>query len=326
MFYPALLSFIRPIHGLDVAYSLFFFYTAVFSMVAYKRLGLFKNFLLFFWFINVFYAIFQNILLNSGFDTSTVMLHQNSHSTAYVIPIHSYIPGLYRVTGLFVESAPFVIFLSIFHIFLGLFGFRQWLKVANFFIIAFSGAKVGYVFFVFVFLNWINKRLRLNLSIFYPILFAISSFLFFIPLFKDFILLINPFIGGLGSFWVRLDGLGNVINYFFFDFYKSIFGYGYVSSVQLIQGDYEGPKRGIDFFSTFVFSNGLGGSLVYFILFGSWCKKCFKVNDNYLKNELIFVGFLMLLVMGSLQQFQYALFFVLISVSGAAKYFQNVKS
>lgn len=104
------------------------------------------------WFLwcNVAYALVQNVLLNAGYGDVS-MLHSNDPyqvATNYVP--HHFIGPLYRTTGLFNESSPFVIFLSI------MFGLEYELRksVVNFTIpflcifILLSGAKIGIAFFI----------------------------------------------------------------------------------------------------------------------------------------------------------------------------------
>lgn len=316
LMYALLFSWIRPIQGLDFAYAIFFFYAFSFVVVAHNNLTIFRKMVLSFWVLNIVYASVQNVLLNFGVPSSELMMHQNAHSANYIIPPQPYVDGLYRVTGLFVESAPFVVFLMLFHVFLSVLRVRGYYKHANILFIVLAGAKVGYVFLLSLFLNWLNKKARLGLSFVFPIVFFVVIILFFSPIIKELIVYFSESVGGLASILIRIDGLENVIQYLGADVGKLIFGYGYVSSTQLMSGNFSGPNRGIDFFSTYVLSNGILGSFLSILLFCAWYKKSVFIFDKYLKNEFFLVAFLMMLTMGSLQQFQYAFLIVLLSLTG----------
>lgn len=316
VFYAVLFFWVRPVHGLDFAYALFFFYAFVFVTLANNNLLLFKRYVLLFWIANVVYAVFQNVAINSGVDSNYLMLHQNAHSESYVIPPHSYVKGLYRVTGLFVESAPFVFFLMLFHLFLNLFRFGWGIKFLNILFILIAGAKVGYLFLAYLMLNRINKYFKLGISVIFPALLLVFCVIFFSSYLKNVVLYFSEFVGGLGSLWVRLDGLENVVNYLFSDFLRGLFGYGHVSSAQLMSGDYQGPRRGIDVLSSFILPNGVVGSFIFLVVFCVWLKKAVCIQDKYVKNDFFVVASLMLMTMGSLQQFQYAFLVVLLSLAG----------
>src|SRR5690554_1130224 len=84
--YSFLSSWIRPIHGLDIAYSVFFIYVFVFKCIVFNSIFYFSRFILLFWAVNIVYAFVQTAFLNLGVESSYLMLHQNSHSLNYEIP------------------------------------------------------------------------------------------------------------------------------------------------------------------------------------------------------------------------------------------------
>lgn len=314
--YSFLSSWIRPIHGLDIAYSFFFIYVFVFKCIVFNSTFYFSRFILLFWAVNVVYAFVQTAFLNLGVESSYLMLHQNAHSLNYEIPGHSYMPGLYRVTGLFVESAPFVIFLMIFSVYLKIFNYGLVLRGLNYSLIFFAGAKVGFLYLFLIFLNYINRKLRLGFSFIGFAFVSVVLLVAFISDIKVLVLNVNDYVGGLGSIWVRLDGLDKSFSAMSDNLSHFFWGYGHVSSSQLMSGDYMGPKRGIDFYSTFILSYGVLGTLLSITIFYVWIIKTVRIKSVYMKNHFFIISMLMLLTMGSIQQFQYALLFVLLSIAG----------
>lgn len=314
--YPLLFSWVRPFHGLDIAYPVFFLYSFVFIVIAGGNLEYFRRYIVLFWFINLIYSVLQNFALNLGLDSHLLMLHQNAHADSYVIPENQYIGGFYRVTGLFLESAPFVLFLALFDIVIKLLRLNRWIKLANLLLIFLAGAKVGYVFLFYLLIGRVNRFLGFRISLALPVVASGFMVLFFSSYLKDIVIYYDAYVGGLGSIWYRLDGLENVLSYFYSDFASFLFGYGHVSSMQLMSGDYLGPRRGNDFFSSFVLSNGIVGTLVFFFMIYYWIKKSANLSDVYIRNDFFIVALLMLMTIGSLQQFQYTLLLFLICLTG----------
>jgi hypothetical protein len=63
--------------------------------------------------INLGYALFQTFLLNNNFDDLTMIHSNDPYQAATNYVPHHFFGILYRVTGLFNESSPFVFFLTI---------------------------------------------------------------------------------------------------------------------------------------------------------------------------------------------------------------------
>jgi hypothetical protein len=321
LLYPLIFLKFRPFHLLDLSYVLGFFYVFLGVTVVRKKPESFKKFVSFFWVVNICFAVTQNIVMNVLDEGSSLaMFHQNSHRDDYVVPAVTYLTNLYRVTGLFVESAPFVIYLMFTHCAFVLMGYgRIWIRV-NLFCIFFAGAKIGIVFLLMIFLiRWPFIR-RINaLNMFIVGLVIILSFS------SDLLLFVNEHRElRLGSVWVRLNGLMSTIGAFL-DTWQSFFiGSGYVSGTELMEEKVLPFRRGIDFFSTFIIANGVLGSCLILMPLFIWLKR--NINLAFNERNLIFiVSLLALLTMGSLLSFQYAyLVFILTYISTRASFKEGI--
>ncbi|WP_162633373.1 hypothetical protein [Pseudomonas sp. LG1E9] len=300
---------VRPFAVIDFSYVLGFVYILLGVSVVRKNPRAFRMFVICFWCFNIVYALYQDLVLMLGGGQSWVLIHENTHDLSYTIPPVELFPSLYRVTGLFIESAPFVIYLMITHLAFSVMGVSRWLKWINLVLIFFAGAKVGYVFLLLLMASLIVSRMGFRLLKF--MIAGVLMLLMFAPILLNLIVEANSF----GSLWVRLSAFYEL----FFDFSSSVFGllfgYGFVSSAQLISGDFEGPMRGIDFFSTYIYANGVLGSLVLLGPLVLWVFRNARALTLVQKNLSSLIVFLALLTMGSLLNFQYAYYLFLIAYS-----------
>lgn len=302
-------SSFRPFTLLDFSYVLSFFYVLLGVGVIRKNPHVFKIFVIFFWALNVVYAMFQDAVLMLGGNQSWVLLHENTHDLSYAIPPVELFPFLYRVTGLFIESAPFVIYLMMTHFAFSVLKVSRRLTLINLFVIFLAGAKVGYIFLLLVFVSCVLSRLKIRILKF--MILGILLVLMSAPLLLNLILEANSF----GSLWVRLNAFYEIILSFYSDFFGMVFGYGFVSSAQLISGDFDGPMRGIDFFSTYIYANGLLGSLLLLSPLMLWIFRNSRGLTLAQGNLSSLVVLLALLTMGSLLNFQYAYYLFVIAFS-----------
>lgn len=309
--YPLLALPFRPFHLLDINYVLSIIYLILGISVIRNNPLLFKRFVKYFWVINIIYTVFQTLVINITGDFSVALILQNVHSTSYVIPEVVYIPYLYRVTGLFVESAPFVIYLMFTHFAFVVMGFgKVWIRI-NLTIIFLSGAKLGLFFLLILFLLKIPVFKKIN---FFYILIAMLALIVTIsPIVFTFIA-DNPELA-LGSLYVRLGGFISTISAFISSWESFFMGNGYVSSTEIMSGKELVFVRGIDFFSTFIVSNGIVGTFLMLLPLYIWVQK--NINFSVRLNNLFLATlFLALLTMGSLINFQYAyMIFILVYFS-----------
>lgn len=300
---------VRPFTLLDLSYVLSFFYILLGIWFVRARPDLFRIFVIFFWVLNVIYAAFQNAVLMQGKSQSWVLFHENTHDPSYIIPQVELFSFFYRVTGLFIESAPFVIYLIMTHFAFSIFQVSRWLRLVNLIVIFLAGAKVGYLFLLLFLASSVLSVLRIRVCKF--IVFGCALMLFFAPWLLGLISEANSF----GSLWVRLSAAHEIVTSFYSSPFGMIFGYGFVSSAQLISGDFEGPMRGIDFFSTYIYANGLLGSLLLLSPILLWVFNGSRSLTFAQGNLSSIVIFLALLTMGSLLNFQYAYYIFLIAFS-----------
>lgn len=306
-------STLRPFSLLDFSYVLGFIYILLGVGVVRRNPRAFRFFVIVFWGFNIAYALFQDVFLMLGGDQSWVLLHENTHDLSYVIPPVELFSSLYRVTGLFIESAPFVIYLMITQLAFSVLQVSRWMKVVNVLFIFMAGAKVGYVFLLLISASYIISKLGFKMLKFMVV--GVLLGLVFAPLLLSLIVEANSF----ASLWVRLNAFYQIVLDFSADVIGLIFGYGFVSSTQLISGDFDGPKRGIDFFSTYIYANGLLGSLLLLSPLVVWIFRNSRDLTLIQKNSSSVIVLLALLTMGSLLNFQYAYYlFVIACSSGEA--------
>lgn len=300
---------VRPFAVIDISYILGFVYILLGVNVVRKNPRIFRVFVVCFWCFNIVYALYQDLVLMLGGSQNWVLMHENTHDLSYTIPAVELFPFFYRVTGLFIESAPFVIYLMITHLAFSILGVSKWLKWINLGLIFFAGAKVGYVFLLLLLASYVMSRLGFRLLKF--MMAGVLILLVFAPFLLSFIVEANLF----GSLWVRLSSFYELFFGFSSSVFGLLFGYGFVSSAQLISGDFEGPMRGIDFFSTYIYANGVLGSLFLLSPLVVWVFRNTRDLTLVQKNSSILIAFLALLTMGSLLNFQYAYYLFVIAFS-----------
>ncbi len=310
VFYIVAVIPVRPFHLLDASYLLGYVYVFVGLQIVRKNLVGFRRFVFLFWLANILYATYQNIVLACGLDQKYALFHQNVHHVDYVIPVVELMPVLFRVTGLFIESAPFVLYLMFTHLAFTAMGFSRTIKRVNILFILLAGAKVGYLFVLLLMLNAIISKIRINILI--PLLSGIVIAVAITPVILDLLIEYRIF----GSIYARLVPLFNLLTLFSDSPFRMLFGYGFVSSTELMSGEFEGAQRGIDFFSTYIVANGIIGSALLLAPLYFWFKPHLSHLSLREKNMLVIVITLALLSMGSLLNFQYAyLLFIVAGVS-----------
>ncbi|WP_439856366.1 hypothetical protein [Pseudomonas yamanorum] len=300
---------IRPFALIDFSYILGFVYILLGVGVVRKNPRVFRVFVVVFWCLNISYALYQDVVLMLGGSQDLVLAHENTHDLSYAIPAVELFPFLYRVTGLFIESAPFVIYLMITHLAFSVLGVSKWLKWINLFVIFLAGAKVGYVFLILLGGSYVISKLRFRLLKFMMV--GILLLVVFAPLLLSLIIEANSF----GSLWIRLNSFYQIVLDFSSSAFGLLFGYGFVSSAQLISGDFDGPMRGIDFFSTYIYANGMLGSLILLFPLVLWIFRNTRDLTLVQKNSSSLIVLLALLTMGSLLNFQYAYYLFVIAFS-----------
>ncbi len=290
----------RSIHLIDISYILSYLFVFQFCYISRRYPLQTVNFINVFFYLNIIYAVIQNIALNLGVVSDVLMLHQNTHVDHYVIP-ESYIPFFFRVTGLFVESVPFVTYLMTTLVY---FEFRKDLLRRNICLafIFLSGAKIGLVFIIFYYLLCFVKNDIAIYKWFVVLLFPIIGFFPVI----DFYL--NSFQNNemMYSVYYRYKALINTFNDFSFDVNTLLFGKGFISSYELMTRDDIEFVRGNDFFSMFIYSNGIVGSLILLfplLIFIVYLARPLPVKII----NLFFVVFLLCLIsIGTFTVFNYA--------------------
>lgn len=306
-FYCLVVAEVRPFALIDFSYILGFVYILLGVGVVRKNPNLFRMFVIYFWWLNIVYALYQDLILMVGGSQSLVLLHENTHDLSYIIPAVELFPFMYRVTGLFIESAPFVIYLMMTHLAFSILGVSKWLRWVNLGFIFFAGAKVGYLFLLLLMFSYMVTRLGFKLLKF--MMLGVLVLLVFAPVLLGLIVEANSF----GSLWVRLSSFYHLFLDFSSSVFGLLFGYGFVSSAQLISGDFEGPMRGIDFFSTYIYANGAIGSIILLgplVLWVFYNARSLTLEQKNLSSLIIFLA---LLTMGSLLNFQYAYYLFVVA-------------
>ncbi|RRV00061.1 hypothetical protein EGI97_00850 [Stutzerimonas xanthomarina] len=313
--YPVLAFPVRPFHLLDISYLLSFIYFLFGVTIVRKRLLAFRRFVFVFWFLNVAYAALQNVIINvMGGDSTFALLHQNAHSPDYRITPTVYFPYLYRVTGLFVESAPFVIYLIFTHFAFVLMRFGKGVVLVNLLFIFLSGAKVGIVFLValaFISAPFFRRFSVISMMLLGAVLIAVFG--------SSLYEVMQGIEGyGLQSVLIRMNWLSETITHFSNSLPGVLFGYGYVSTHDLIFDEAVEFHRGIDFFSIFVFSNGIIGSCLFLAPVFAWLWLNFDACKEH-RNLLVIVVLLAFMTVGSLVNFQYAYLLFIVAYCSARK-------
>lgn len=312
--YPLMTISIRNFHYLDLSYVLGSLYLIMGIRIIRKNASKFKKFVLYFWLLNIIYAIFQNciIIIQNG-DSKFALLHQNMHSPDYIIPQISYLPYLYRVSGLFIESAPFVIYLIFTHFAFVVMKFSWKIKFFNLLFIFLCGAKIG---LLFLFLYLIFKLPIIKRTNFFYIILLLAMIL---PLLISFLnIFFTNFNAHIYSIILRFQWLISTYDFFIDTWYTVLFGSGYISSMELLEGVDNGYQKGLDFFSTFIVANGIIGSILFLTPLVIWINKYLQFGREL--NNIFLIGlFLSLLTMGSLLNYQYSYLLFILAYSSEVK-------
>lgn len=176
---PLIISIIVPVVGLafnrslsliDIAYILSFLYLIIFAQKMGKKPAYFVKFLKIFTMSNIAYSIFQVALCNIGMDKLS-MIHSNvpmQIAHGYTIPPTYNIPYVYRFSGFFAESSPFVFYLSSVYVFVDAVGVGQYFSVrsrkvillTSLIMITLSDSKFAYVFLLVLGVDKITSLLK----------------------------------------------------------------------------------------------------------------------------------------------------------------------
>jgi hypothetical protein len=291
--------------GLSATFLVLFFYA---NLTLSKPLA-FVSFARVFFVINILYVLYQLVVIYSGFPWLS-MVHQNSHAADYAIPFSNYPPYLPRYTGLFVESAPFTIYLAMsFFLFIST-GFRSDRLLAIFAIalMILGGAKSSFVFLILIALYYLRVFKYLSSHFFILLTLAVVSFIYLSgDLIVEYLLSVDSNSLAMGSVIVRLTWFLGTIDSFLREPFVILFGGGFITTKDLLNEII--PQRGIDFFSYFVFSVGLVGFLLLYsvvsVVFNKEEIKYITVEERRFSFALVAFS---LMVMGSVFNFQYIYF------------------
>ncbi|EGQ7661893.1 hypothetical protein CE131_12045 [Vibrio parahaemolyticus] len=307
--------FSREASFLDISYILAFLACFVFVNFCYKSSFNLDKWIKIFLIVNLSYALSQTLLLYIGVPSKFLLLHQNIKTDAYVIPpTLSYLPMLYRYTGLFHESAPFVIYLMFNYIYFSLKIDRKEnkkYKIACLIGMLFSGAKVGLLFIFYLVFSKLIAKVKVRVGWF--IIIGVFSFPFLVVI-ADSIL--KEYVTGtsIGSLYIRFRFMTSTFDDFFGNLYPMLFGYGVVPS----NASFE-QTRGLDFFSIFLYGNGILGA--FFILFpiSMHLRKLTKNISLREKNLISVALFLSLITSGALTIIQYTYLLAYLSIINRKK-------
>ena len=313
--------FSRELNLIDVSFILSLIFAWYLVNFFYKKEELLRKCIETFFFINVAYAVLQNIGLNIGVPNDLLMLHQNTHQAGYIIPA-TYMPYLYRVTGLFNESVPYVLYLMISYLYFFV-NKDVKSKYLSLFMILTSGAKLGIAFVLINLIVGIFRGVKL-----YRLMIVIS-FLFlyiFLAFNKDIVsyILSQPI---LFSIYLRGEGLFSVLNELTDNLDILMFGAGSISSIDMMTKGME-VNRSTDIISLMLYSNGIVGTLLVnipILLYFYRLKinrKSSEATRVIIINKICLITLLMFLVSGGYTFWGY-MYFVLIISTFSHKYMRK---
>jgi hypothetical protein len=269
--------------------------------IVYRKPRFYSKFVVVFFIFNTIYSVIQVLVIKIGLNQSIALLHQNSHFAGYVIPNSSYFPYFPRYTGLFVESAPFVIYLVFSYFFFSINKMRTILKGLALLLLLFSGAKSGLIFVFLILLYEVKAFKYINMKL---VIFSFFSILGIGFYFSDYILgFLKVSEYSLGSLYLRMNMMVTSFSNFYNDSQLLFFGGGAITTASVIEGQAE--LRGLDFFSYFVLPNGIFGTLVLLYPIYLYIKKIttkLVVNE---KGSIFMCTCLALMTAGSLANYQY---------------------
>jgi hypothetical protein len=296
----------RQFHLIDISYLLTYFYMYLLICISHDNFNFFAKCIGLFLAINIIYSIVQNIALNLGVDSSLLLLHQNTHEVDYKIP-SSVIPYLWRVTGLFNESVPYVIYLMFTLIYYIVINGSKLYKSFCLIALITSGAKISLIFIaLYLFLLLMKHKLKIYRVEYWLVFIIVSYYL------SAWVVVYLNSEPSLYSITLRLQGLLGSVDSFFNNQAILWFGAGFVSSSELMSSNYDGIPRGTDYFSMFIYSNGIIGLLLLnfpiYLYFKSLKLKFFVFEKNILFISL----FLSLLTAGTYTAFNYSYLILLL--------------
>jgi hypothetical protein len=269
--------------------------------IVYKKPKFYSKFIIGFFILNVIYTVIQVLVIKIGLNQSIALLHQNSHFADYVIPTSSYFPYFPRYTGLFIESAPYVIYLVFSYLFFSINKIKFIFKGLALLLLLLSGAKSGLIFVFLILLYEIQAFKHINMKLVILSFFSILGASFY---FSEYILeFLKVSQYSLGSLYLRMNWMTVSFSNFFNDSQLLFFGGGAIPTSSIIEGEAE--LRGLDFFSYFVLPNGIFGTMILLYPIYLYIK---KITTKLVVNEkgCIFVcACIALMTAGSLANYQY---------------------
>ena len=233
------------------------------------------QFLRWFLLVNITYALIQTGLLNLDLGHLS-MLHSNDpYQVAGNYVPHHFVGPLYRVTGLFNESSPFVVFLSVMVAFDLAFHKNKlsWKILFLILLILLSGAKIGILFLILIFIISGNIFLKL-ISLAFTLTLIVTFYLY--PILFHLI-----FFGKAGSLFKRLGEMQKTVD----DYGITAFGSGLRSS--------SSGAIGLDLLSVVGTGYGMVGLASFLICFALFFFKNKKVGAT------IFIAPFLCLMVGS---------------------------
>jgi hypothetical protein len=269
--------------------------------IVYRKPKFYLKFVIVFFVLNAIYSLIQVLVIKIGLNPSIALLHQNSHYADYVIPNSSYFPYLPRYTGLFIESAPFAIYLIFSYLFFSINKMKVIFKGLALFLLLLSGSKSGLIFVFFILLYEIKAFKYINMKL---VIFSFFSIVGVGYYFSEYILgFLKVSEYSLGSLYLRLNTMVSSFSNFFNDSQLLLFGEGVISTSSVIEGDAE--MRGLDFFSFFVLSNGIFGSMILLYPIFLYIKKITTKLAVDEKGFIFMCSCIALMTAGSLANYQY---------------------
>lgn len=290
----------RPFSSADIAISAMYVLLFWQLMIVYKKPKMFSIFVILFLWANIIYSFFQVLFFYLGADHDLLMIHQNSHKDDYVMPEASHPPYLPRFTGLFVESAPFVIYLMFSYIFLAFAKIYRLSRLSIILVMFLSGAKSGLVFVIVAVLHEAKAFRLLSARITYLLLI-----LFFVVLIFNGERVVEFFTRDLplGSISLRLSWMLSSWRTFFADPAAMLFGLGAFSTTDALAGEAE--MRGLDFFSFYIMSFGLIGASLLMFYPVYFLKSVVTRLYSSEKKLLVITLIVSLMTLGSISNYQY---------------------
>ncbi|EPX6967132.1 TPA: hypothetical protein NK237_000870 [Vibrio parahaemolyticus] len=304
--------FERKLNLIDISFILALIFTCYIINFFYKKQDLLHKLIKYFLVVNVAYAFLQNVFLNLGVDSHLLLFHQNTHQVGYFIP-KSFIPYIYRATGLFNESVPFVLYLMYTYIYFSYYKNGFFKKLA-FLSILLSGSKIALAFIVILFLIYPFKKIKLYWLIYISFALFVCLFVYYNSVIVAY-LLDNPV---LYSIYLRGEGLFSVMQELSNNSEALWFGAGSISSKDMMDGMMK-VNRSTDIISLMIYSNGIIGTLLInipiFVYF-----KIIKMNVEVPVLNLVSVSIILTFIVTGTYTFWGYMYLVLILSTFSSSY------